>query len=177
LLFISQSFDHLLDILKPQFEQLIENIWNKEFDFFDAELLDEIDAPKWGADDANWEDRLEDDIRAWNYNTQTKVKQGLLRQDNLEDVLDDINDILDQAGRAIDRLALTESTAVGTTAREEIFRKRGVKKYRFYTREDERTCEICGSMHGLIFPVSAMKIGVNASPLHPNCRCFEIPVE
>jgi SPP1 gp7 family putative phage head morphogenesis protein len=177
LLFISQSFNNLLDDLKPHFEKLVKDIWDKEFEFFKGELPDEIDTLNWGADDKNWEDRLEDDITAWNYNVQNKVKQGLLKRDNLNDVLEDISDVFDYADRAISVLGLTESTATGTHARQEIFKQHKFKKYRFYTQADERTCKVCGSMHGLIFPVSAMVVGVNASPLHPNCRCFEVPVE
>lgn len=177
LLFITASFNKLLDDLRPHFEQIIRNIWNTEFEFFDTELSDDIDYLNWGADNKNWEDRLEDNVVRWNYNVQNKVKQGLLTRATLEDVLDDIDDLFDYMERATNTLAVTESTAAGTDARQEIFKRQGFKKYRFYTQADERTCSICGSMHGLIFPVSAMIVGVNASPLHPSCRCFEIPVE
>ena len=76
----------------------------------------------------------------------------------------------------LNKLALTESTAVGSIARREIFKELGIKKYQFFTKPDERRCETCGAMHGLIFPISAYEIGVTASPLHPHCRCWEVPI-
>ena len=76
----------------------------------------------------------------------------------------------------IKTLGLSESTAVGSIARQRIFRELGITKYQFYTKADERTCETCGAMHGLIFPMSAYEVGVTASPVHPRCRCWEVPL-
>lgn len=176
LLFITESFINLSDNLKPHFRNIIKEIWSKEAEFFSAKLPKDIADLEWGADNRDWEERLEDDIVQWTFNVRTKVNQGLLRKDSVNDVLDDVDDVINTIEKALIRLAFTESTAAGSDARKEIFKQHGFKKYRFYTREDERTCEICGSMHGLIFPVSSMTIGVNASPLHPRCRCWEVPI-
>ena len=91
-------------------------------------------------------------------------------------VLNLLDKRFDSIESIIQTLGLTESTAVGSLARRKIFAELGIAKYRFYTRPDERRCETCGSMHGLIFPISAYEVGVTASPIHPRCRCWEVPI-
>ena len=175
MLFINESFDKLYFELTPQFKKLLERVAHKEFDFFGIDIPEDIDTVYWGADDKAWHDRLDEDVQLWKYQTQNKLKQTLLRRATLEDVAEWVDDYFGYMGRVLKRLGLTESTAMGSFVRQDIFKQLGVSKYRFYTQADERTCEVCGSMHGLVFPVSAMLIGSTASPLHPNCRCFEIP--
>ena len=175
MLFINESFDKLYFELTPQFKKLLERVAHKEFDFFGVDIPEDIDTVYWGADDKAWHDRLDEDVQLWKYQTQNKLKQTLLRRATLEDVAEWVDDYFGYMGRVLKRLGLTESTAMGSFVRQDIFKQLGVSKYRFYTQADERTCEVCGSMHGLVFPVSAMLIGSTASPLHPNCRCFEIP--
>ena len=58
----------------------------------------------------------------------------------------------------------------------EIFKKLGINRYGFYSRVDERRCEYCGSLHGKTFPITAYEVGVTASPIHPRCRCWEVPI-
>lgn len=175
MLFINESFDKLYEDLTPRFKSLAKQIVDKEFDFFDLDVPKDIDDVMWGADEKSWEERLEEDIQLWNYQTQSKLKQSLLKRATLEEVAEWVDDYFGYMGRVLKRLGITESTAIGSFARQDIFKQIGVSKYRFYTQADERTCEVCGSMHGLVFPVSALIIGSTASPLHPNCRCFEIP--
>ena len=100
----------------------------------------------------------------------------MLRRDNIDDVLDMIDGRFTTMERVLKALGITETTAVGSVARKEIFKELGIQKYRFYTQADERTCEVCGAMHGLVFPMSSYEPGVTASPMHPRCRCFEIPI-
>lgn len=176
LLFINAKFDELFDSLTPHFKAFLKGVAYKEYDFFDLEVEEIVDSMKWGADNKTWEERLEDDIQLWKYQTQTKFKQSLLKRDTVEQIIEWIDDYFDYMSRVLERLGLTESTAFGSFIRQDIFRRMGVSKYRFYTQADERTCEVCGSMHGLIFPISAFLIGSTASPLHPHCRCFEIPI-
>lgn len=176
LLFINDSFNKLFDDLTPYFKTFLEKVAHKEFDFFGVDIPEEIAVVKWGADDKSWEVRLEEDVQLWNYQTQNKFRQSLLKRATLENVTEWVDDYFGYMERVLKRLGLTESTAVGSFVRQDIFKQLGITKYRFYTQADERTCEICGSMHGLIFPASAFLIGSTASPLHPNCRCFEIPI-
>jgi SPP1 gp7 family putative phage head morphogenesis protein len=72
---------------------------------------------------------------------------------------------------AADRIAITESSRVQSAVQEQAFKDAGIEQYMFIAEVDERVCEECGSLDGKIFKVSEMEPGVNASPIHPSCRC------
>lgn len=177
LLFINEKFTSLLDELKSHFTMFLTGVTNKEREFFNVTLDDEnLLLTKWGTDNLNWLDRLTDDVELWPQYIALDIKRSILRQDDIESVLKLVNKRFTSIEQILQRLAITESTAMNSIARRRIFKELGVTKYRFYTRADERTCEICGSMHGLVFPISSYEIGVNASPMHPRCRCWEVPI-
>jgi SPP1 gp7 family putative phage head morphogenesis protein len=115
-------------------------------------------------------------VDLWKAYLGTDLKRSMLRRDSIDEVIEQLNKRFMSFERILKRLGLTESTAVGSLARKEIFKELGIKKYRFYAREDERTCEHCGSLHGLTFPMTAYEVGVTASPIHAHCRCWEVPI-
>ena len=177
LILLSTKFNTLAEALIPQFDSFLRKVVQKEFGFFDVDLdIDDILDTPWGIDDAIWQSRLMDDIRLWEINIASDLKRSMLRQDSVEDVLAQLDKRFTTMNRIVQRLAMTESTAVGSLARRRIFKELGINKYQYYAREDERTCDVCGSLHGLVFPVSSYEIGVNASPMHPWCRCWEVPI-
>ena len=175
--FLHDSFQKTLSNISPTFEGMVKDIIGKETKFFDVEVdVDKLTYMEWGTDEANWLDRLDDNVSLWEYNIASDLKRSLLKRENIDKVLERIDKRFDSIERVIYKLTLTESTAVGSLARREIFKELGVTKYRYYAMEDERTCEVCGELHGMTFPISAYEIGVTASPMHPHCRCFEIPI-
>lgn len=179
LMFINENFDELQVKLTPEFKRMLEGVIGKEITFFDADSKDIADKPlteTWNADDKNWQDRLADDIAIWCAYILMDIKQALLKRKSIDEVLAKLDKRFDTIEYVLTTLGLSESTAVGSMTRRMIFQQLGIGKYQFYTKADERTCEVCGSMHGLIFPISAYEIGVTASPLHPRCRCWEVPI-
>ena len=179
LLYVQTNFDELQTKLTPEFRELLEKVIGKEINFFDVDSENIADKPlteTWGADDKNWQDRLEDDIALWCAYILMDIKQALLKGKTVEDVLAKLDKRFATMEYLLTTLGLSESTAVGSITRRMIFQQLGITKYQFYTKADERTCEVCGSMHGLIFPISAYEVGVTASPLHPRCRCWEVPI-
>ena len=177
LILLTDEFDILHSKLNPKFDSFLTKVVNKELDFFNVDLdVEDILNYTWGVDEATWFSRLSDDVELWKVYVANDLKRSFMRQDNVEDVIKQLNKRFTTMENVIQKLAMTESTAVGTLARREIFKEIGVKKYRYYAREDERTCEVCGSLHGLVFPISSYEIGVNASPMHPWCRCWEVPI-
>lgn len=176
LLFLADRFNELHTNLTPEFTVFLTKVVKKEFDFFDVDLDADILDIAWGIDEATWFTRLADDVELWNVNVANDLKRAFMRHDNVEDVIAKLNKRFTSMENVLSKLAMTESTAVGSLARREIFKELGISKYQYYAREDERTCEVCGSLHGLVFPVSSYEIGVNASPIHPWCRCWEVPI-
>lgn len=177
LLYLSGEFASTLNNLKIEFEKMLKAVIGKETAFFDVEIDWELVLKtKWGEDAATWLKRLEDDVDLWNVRIASDWKKSLLQRKQLNEVLEMLNDRFTSIEAIMTKLGLTESTAIGSIARQKIFQGLGVTKYQFYTKPDERRCETCGAMHGLVFPMSAYEVGVTASPLHPHCRCWEIPI-
>ncbi len=176
-LYLSGAFVSLLDNLKTEFEKMLKSVIGKETGFFDVEIdIDKVLDMVWGVDSANWLKRLEDDVNLWNVRIAGDWKKAMLRGDTIDDVLTQLNKRFKSIKNITEALGLSESTAIGSLARQKIFKELGITKYRFYTKADERTCKICGELHGLTFPISAYEVGVTASPVHPRCRCWEEPI-
>ena len=176
-LLVHDTFQKTLSDISPIFESMVVNVIGKETTFFDVKVdVDKLTFMEWGTDELNWLDRLGKDVTLWEYNITSDLKRSLLKRENIDKVLERIDKRFDSIETVIEKLTLTESTAIGSLARREIFKELGVAKYRYYAMEDERTCEQCGALHGMTFPMSAYEVGVTASPLHPRCRCIEIPI-
>lgn len=176
-LYLSGEFTSSLGKLKTEFEKMLKSIIGKETGFFDVEVdIDAILKMPWGEDLSTWLKRLEDDVDLWSVYIANDWKRSILQRKHLDDVLKQLNKRFDSIYSIVNKLGLTESTAIGSLARRKIFAELGITKYQFYTKPDERRCETCGAMHGLIFPISAYEVGVTASPIHPHCRCWEVPI-
>lgn len=176
-LYLTGEFVSALEQIKLEFEKMLKSVIFKESDFFDVKLdwAAILDMP-WGVDQLTWLERLANDADMWQVYIANDWKRAMLQGKTIDEVLAKLDKRFNSINSIAKSLGLTESTAVGSLARQKIFRELGVEKYQFYTKEDERRCETCGAMHGLIFPMSAYEVGVTASPMHPNCRCWEVPV-
>lgn len=174
---LSYEFDDVLSKLKIEFEKMLKSVANKETDFFDVEIdTDATLNQKWGKDDSTWFKRLEDDVALWSATILMDCKRSILKRSPLDVVLGTVDNRFNSINKVLKKLGLTESTAIGSLARLKIFKELGISKYQFYTKVDERRCEECGALHGLVFPISSYEVGVNASPIHPHCRCWEVPI-
>lgn len=171
---LSTQFFTLFTQMRKEFNSMTTEVIKKEFEFFGVTL----DTPKlnWGADNLTWLDRLADDISSWEVYVANDIKRGILTRKNLDDILNTLDKRFITMENITRRLAITEKTAVGSIARKAAFKELGITKYQYYAREDERTCEYCGSLHGLVFPISAYEVGVTAPCLHPSCRCWTVPI-
>ena len=176
-MYMSGEFEKILPQVTDEFEKLLRGVIEKESGFFNIEVEeDKVLQKKWGNDESTWDERLEDDILLWILYFANDWKRAMLQRKHIDDVLKQLDKRFTSIESIIKTLGLSESTAVGSLARQKIFKELGITKYQFYTKADERTCETCGSMHGLIFPMSAYEVGVTASPVHPRCRCWEVPI-
>lgn len=176
-LFITGEFISALAAMEQSFNKFLNEVANKEITFFGVKLdVEKVLEKRWGLDNKNWLQRLEDDVNLWNAQIIKEVKLSILRGENINTILKRLDKRFKSIGSVLTSLGLSESTAIGSLTRQQIFKELGITKYKFYTKVDERRCEECGSLHGKIFPMSSYEVGVNASPIHPRCRCWEVPV-
>ena len=73
------------------------------------------------------------------------------------------------------RLIHTEHSYFMSEATAKAYEELEVEMYQYSSALDKRTCESCGALDGEIFKLVDRTVGVNASPLHPLCRCTELP--
>ena len=73
------------------------------------------------------------------------------------------------------RLVHTEHSYFMGEATNKAYEELNVEKYQYSSALDSRTCETCGDWDGEIIDMKDRVVGYNASPLHPNCRCCELP--
>ena len=89
-----------------------------------------------------------------------------------------IDDLAPLFGRSrAEMIASTEITRAYHTANEIAWRESGVVGEKIWeTVGDERTCPICGALHGETAPLGQPFRGSYDPPAHPRCRCFARPV-
>lgn len=174
---IAKAFDTSFIDFEENFKSTLISIIKRESEFFGVDVdIEDILSTPWGVDKVTWDERLYAYRHKWVSVLSNDLKQHFLKHSTFRDVIDSVDERFESMEKILWKLYTTESTAINSLARHQIFKEMGIKKYRYYTRVDERRCEECGSMHGLIFPLSAFEPGVTASPLHPYCRCWEVPI-
>lgn len=178
LLFISDEFSTLNSTLATDCKVLFAELLNKEIEYFETEI--DRDKPletEWGNDEKTWDERLADDILLWSAYLAVDLKSAFVTSKPLNKVLEKVDKRFKTFENALNTLVTTEATTIGTLTRKNIFKELGFEKYKYYTMADERVCEICAPLHGMVFPLSAFEIGVTAPPLHPHCRDWIIPIK
>lgn len=73
-------------------------------------------------------------------------------------------------------LVRTETANIQTEAAAQRYKDYGIEKYEFLGRKEHDIGCKCKELNGKVFLLSEKKAGVNAPPMHPNCRCCIIPV-
>lgn len=71
------------------------------------------------------------------------------------------------------RLAVTEIARMQTAVQRASYDHNGFSKYEFIA--EPTACPVCQKLDGRVFDVKEMEPGLNASPIHPWCRCSTAP--
>jgi SPP1 gp7 family putative phage head morphogenesis protein len=106
----------------------------------------------------------------------TEIAQGMILGRSTQEMADRIAGAMGSSTSAAMRIVRTETTAISTTAEIETYRQLGMKEYEYLSTLDSRTSSVCRDMDGSTIKLEDINIGVNAPPLHPNCRSTIIPV-
>ena len=62
---------------------------------------------EWGVDEANWLDRLRDDVELCDYYISTGIKRGMLKRESIDDILKQLDKRFMSIGRILQRLVVT----------------------------------------------------------------------
>lgn len=173
---ISGLYLTLFGKISKNTEGLLNTIAENEYQFYgiepdDGKIAEILEKP-WGIQEMSWADHLDEYKKKWQAIRARDLRIAFLRRDGIDRILDEYEKQARREQNIIRNLLETESSAVGTLARAEVLKELGEKRYQIYTRVDERRCEKCASLHGMIFPFSAYRVGETAPPFHSRCRCW-----
>lgn len=70
-----------------------------------------------------------------------------------------------------ERLLRTEMARVQQDVFQDSMEQAEFDSYEFIAEPD--ACPICSALDGEIFKLKDAEIGINAYPIHPNCRCSQ----
>lgn len=94
----------------------------------------------------------------------------------LKKLKEELNDLKKQELGRRSLAFLTEVAKVETEVAKREMMQAGIEKYDLVTYGDERVCEVCADIEASgPYLVRDMEPFVNASPMHPRCRCKEVP--
>ena len=176
LLTISALYVTLFGKISKTTGSLLNTIAENEYRFYglkpeDGKIAKILEKP-WGVQEMSWEQHIDEYKSRWNSIHSRDLTVAFLRRDGIDKILKDYRKQAEREQKIIKTLLDTESSAIGTSARAEILKELGETRYQIFTRVDERRCDTCASMHGMIFPFSAFRVGETAPPFHARCRCW-----
>lgn len=80
----------------------------KKMLFFGVDLdTDNLLFREWGVDEANWLDRLRDDVELWDYYISTDIKRGMLKRESIDDILKQLDKRFMSIEHILQRLVVT----------------------------------------------------------------------
>ncbi len=104
------------------------------------------------------------------------IEQGFANNKGAMDMATDLMVRMNVSHSNALRVVRTEFNHLSNQAALAEYKSSGIKKYKFVSAIDNRTCSVCHGLNGKEFLVSEAKTGVNFPPIHPNCRSVTVPV-
>lgn len=101
------------------------------------------------------------------------LQEGLIKGESSLKLARHIQKVFGASQKDAERLMRTEMSRVYTEAQKESYDAAGYEDYTYIALGD--ACEICSPLDGKHFKVKQMRVGENAPPMHPNCRCSTAP--
>lgn len=110
-------------------------------------------------------------------NLNNVLAQSIARGTGLNGIISSIMKLTNTTYYNASRLARSELNRVCGLANSDAYNESEmVEQYEFVAVLDNRTSEICADMDGKIFDKKDYEPGVNAPPMHPNCRSTTVAV-
>lgn len=130
----------------------------------------------WTADGLNFIDRLKAAAGQLRDSVEREVARITATEKPAEKAEKAVNEAVDKAEVRVKEQIVGENGHANYTARQKAFTELGVEEYVYLATLDNKTCTTCQPLDQKTFKVKDMLPGVNASKMHPRCRCTERPV-
>lgn len=110
-------------------------------------------------------------------NLKEVFKKGFVRGLGPADMARELRKKYNVSRAQAEALVRTDGTNIINNATLKRYHEAGLTKYQFHAHIDDRTTEICTELNEEIFDIVDYQPGVNAPPMHVNCRSTIIPTE
>lgn len=128
-------------------------------------------------DNLSFSDRIWQEKDKLILNLSNMLAQNIARGSGLNSIVKDIIGLTNATYYNASRLARSELNRVCGLANYDAYQESDlVEEYEFVAVLDNRTSEICADMDGKRFPKKEYVPGINAPPMHPNCRSTTVAV-
>ena len=133
-----------------------------------------LDKPWSGA---NFSQRLWSNTDKLSETVKQEIVNGMIQGINLKTMTKRVSERFETAKKNdVERLLRTEVNYVLNQATLDGYKEAGIEKYEFSATLDNRTSQICSELHGNIFEIKNIAVGLNYPPMHPRCRSTTIPI-
>ena len=106
-----------------------------------------------------------------------EIVNGMIQGINLQTMTKRVSERFETAKKNdVERLLRTEVNYTLNQATLDGYKEAGIEKYEFSATLDNRTSQICSELHGNIFEIKNIAVGLNYPPMHPRCRSTTIPI-
>lgn len=133
-----------------------------------------LDKPWSGA---NFSQRLWSNTDKLAETVKQEIVNGMIQGINLKTMTKRVSEKFETAKKNdVERLLRTEVNYVLNQATLDGYKEAGIEKYEFSATLDSKTSQICSELHGNIFEIKNIAVGLNYPPMHPRCRSTTIPI-
>lgn len=133
-----------------------------------------LDKPWSGA---NFSQRLWSNTDKLAQTVKQEIVNGMIQGINLKTMTKRVSERFEIAKKNdVERLLRTEVNYVLNQATLDGYKEAGIEKYEFSATLDSRTSQICSELHGEVFEIKKIAVGLNYPPMHPRCRSTTIPI-
>ena len=133
-----------------------------------------LDKPWSGA---NFSQRLWSNTDKLAQTVKQEIVNGMIQGINLQTMTKRVSERFETAKKNdVERLLRTEVNYVLNQATLDGYKEAGIEKYEFSATLDSRTSQICSELHGEVFEIKKIAVGLNYPPMHPRCRSTTIPI-
>lgn len=130
----------------------------------------------WCADGKTWSDRVWDNTEKLAETLNEELVHCVVTGKKTTELKNLLQERFNVSYRQAETLVRTEIAQLQISASRNRYESYGLKEYEILGRDEHDIGCVCKKMNGKKFKLSEMKIGINAPPFHPRCRCDIIPV-
>ena len=124
-----------------------------------------LDRPWSGA---NFSERLWTNTDKLARTVKQEIVNGMIQGINLQTMTKRVSERFETAKKNdVERLLRTEVNYVLNQATLDGYKEVGIEKYEFNATLDNRTSQICSELHGEVFSIKSVAVGLNYPPMHP----------